>query len=155
MKAIFALLTMTVLALFVSAQTPPKPPSAAEQAQQRLKFLTSILTLTSVQQEQATTIFGDAAISESALDESRKATQDALSTAVRANDIASIEQAASTVGQLTAQSTSVTAKADAAFYQILTKEQQSKFAQMLARMPGPPPGGGPGGPGTGGFSGDH
>jgi Spy/CpxP family protein refolding chaperone len=117
--------------------------SAAEEAQRRLKFLTTTLSLTSAQLEQAANIFNNAATAESALGPSMKTARDALSTAVKANDAAAIEHSTSSTGQLVAQSMSIRAKADVEFYQILTKDQQSKFAQMLTRMPGPPPGGGP------------
>ncbi|HEY6253353.1 MAG TPA: hypothetical protein VI685_25635, partial [Candidatus Angelobacter sp.] len=63
--------------------------------------------------------------------------------------------AATNLGNLTAQAISNHAKAEAAFYQILNPDQQSKWTQLRSRWGGhghghrgfgPPPGG-PGGPG--------
>ena len=78
-----------------------------------------------------------------------KAAHDTLQDAVKANDAAAIDQAANTIGQLTAQITSTHAKAEAAFYQTLTADQQVKFAQLHERGPRG------GGPFPGGPAGDH
>jgi Spy/CpxP family protein refolding chaperone len=73
-----------------------------------------------------------------------QAAHQSIGDAVKANDTAAIDQAATTIGNLTAQSTAIDAKANAAFYRILTPDQQAKFATS------PGPGRGPG-PGPDGF----
>jgi Spy/CpxP family protein refolding chaperone len=98
--------------------------------QHRIAFLTTLLTLTTAQQQQATTIFAAAATAAAPLHTSMKAARQALQTAVTGNDAATIDTNAATIGSLTSQLTSVEAKASAAFYQILTPEQQTKLTQF-------------------------
>jgi len=50
---------------------------------------------------------------------------------VQIDDSAGIEQAANTIGNLTAQMTAAHAKAQAAFYQTLTPEQQEEYKEIL------------------------
>jgi Spy/CpxP family protein refolding chaperone len=84
--------------------------------------------------------------------QSMHAAHQTLDTAVKTNDGAAIDQAATTIGNLTAQLTATHAKAEAAFYQILNSDQQNKFSTLHQRGPGMH---GPGmrGPGPGGFGG--
>lgn len=116
--------------------------------QRRVSMLTTLLTLTTAQQQQATTIFTNAATADATVFSSMKTARQNLDTAIKNNDSASIDQLATTIGNLTAQLTSTQAKADAAFYQILTADQQTKYAQLEASGalfgPGPGPGPGPG-----------
>jgi len=127
------------------------PPTPAEAATRRVTFLTNQLSLTASQQQQATAIFTAAATAATALRESSRTAREALNDAVKANDIAAIDRAAATIGNLTVQQTSNDAKAEAAFYQILTPDQKTKFSE--SRGPGRPGGFGPegfgprGGPG--------
>lgn len=98
--------------------------------QRRVNFLTTFLSLTTAQQQQATTIFTNAATAQTSIHSSMATAHQTLKTAVKANDTAAIEQAATTIGNLTAQTTANQAKADAAFYQILTPAQQTKLTQF-------------------------
>ena len=124
------------------AQGRGAPPDPATMAQRRVEFLTNLLTLTTAQQQEATTIFTNAATAEAAVRANLKAAHDSLSAAVQKNDVATIDQVSITIGNLTAQSTSIDAKANAAFYQILTPDQQAKFNQSRGGFgPGPGPGG--------------
>jgi Spy/CpxP family protein refolding chaperone len=130
-------------AIAASAQTPTRP-SAADMAAHQVKRMTTLLNLTSAQQQQATTIYTTAAKSEQTLHESETQSHDSLQAAIRSNDAASIDQIASSMGQTMAQMMSIRAKADAAFYQILTADQQAKFTElesehMLGGPGGPPP----------------
>jgi Spy/CpxP family protein refolding chaperone len=140
------------IAIPALAQTLPKPPSAAEMAKRQVKTLTTLLNLTSAQQQQATTIYTSVATAQQSVLASDKEAHDTLQTAIKNNDSATIDQVASTIAQNTAQLTSLKAKADAAFYQILTSDQQAKLSdlesQHLRPLDGP---GGPGGPPAMGF----
>ncbi|HUJ22074.1 MAG TPA: Spy/CpxP family protein refolding chaperone [Bryobacteraceae bacterium] len=127
--ATFALSSMLVTPL-VLAQSPGKGHNAANMVQHRVNFLTTVLSLTTAQQQQATTIFTTAATAHAAVSSGWKAAHQALNTAVKNNDSAGIEQAATTIGSLTAQRTGNDAKAEAAFYQILTADQQAKWSQL-------------------------
>ena len=119
----------------------PEPPSPAEAAQHRTQFLTRQLNLTAQQQQQATTIFTASATSESQLHQNLRAAQEQLHAAINSNDGAAIEQAAAAIGQLTGTLTAIHAKADAAFQQLLTPDQQTKLAAFQAQHPRGPRGG--------------
>jgi Spy/CpxP family protein refolding chaperone len=134
------------------AQTTPKPPSATQIATRHVKTLTTLLSLTSTQKQQATTIYTNAAKSEQTVIETQKAIHDNLRAAIKNNDTAGIDQVSNSVAQSTAELTSIRAKADAAFYQILTAEQQAKLSELESEHMGPWDGpGGPGGPPAMGF----
>jgi Spy/CpxP family protein refolding chaperone len=125
------LLTVACVAVSTAfAQGPHTPPSPTDRATHHVKMLTTLLSLTSAQQQQATTIYTNAAKAELSIREAEKGTRENLRTAVKNNDAATIDQIASSMAQSTAQLTSTRAKADAAFYQILTSEQQAKFAEL-------------------------
>ncbi|HLJ88893.1 MAG TPA: Spy/CpxP family protein refolding chaperone [Candidatus Angelobacter sp.] len=109
---------------------PPNPPNPAARAQHRVKFLTNKLSLTAQQQQQALTIFTNASSSEQTMHGSMKTAHQNLQNAIKSNDTAGIEQASNTIGNLMAQTTAAHAKAQAAFYQILTPDQQSKLSEM-------------------------
>ena len=109
--------------------------------------LTSLLTLTTSQQAQATTIFTNALNAITPLQTTINTDYTPLATAVKSNATATIDQLASAIGTAEGQSLSIQNKADAAFYAILTADQQTKLSQR------PFPGGvgfghgsGPGGP---------
>jgi Spy/CpxP family protein refolding chaperone len=135
----------TLAASLVFAQTASTPGMHGNGVQHRIGFLTTLLSLTSAQQQQATTIFTGAASSASAVHSSMKAARTALKTAINSNDAATIDQTAATIGSLTSQLTSIEAKSEAAFYQILTPDQQTKFTQFESQSHGGF-GGGPMGP---------
>ena len=92
--------------------------------------MTTLLSLTSAQQQQATNIYTNAAKSEQAIRQADKGTRENLRSAVKNNDATSIDQIANNMAQSSAQLTSIHAKADAAFYQTLTAEQQAKLTEL-------------------------
>src|SRR5580693_4556309 len=145
--AIFVLASALGVSALV-AQSPNAGPNRGNFVQHRVNYLTTLLSLTTAQQQQATTIFTNAASAETSIRSSMKTARQSLQTAVQANDAATIEQAATTIGSLTAQTTVNQAKADAAFYQILTPAQQTKLTQFESQSHGRMGGGmGPAGPG--------
>jgi len=117
-------------------QTPAKTRNPANYVQHRVNFLTTLLSLTGAQQQQATSIFTSAASSDASVHGNMKTARQSLQTAVRNNDTGSIEQSSTTIGNLTAQLTLNQAKADAAFYQILTPDQQTKLTQFESQRHG-------------------
>src|SRR5260221_1368732 len=117
---VFAFLALTSLVSFALPQNPPDP---AEHIQRRVSFLAKRLSLTAAQQQQATTIFTDAAAAEKSMFQQMRTAHESLKVAVEKNDTAAIEQLAGTIGNLTTQLTAAHAKADAAFYQVLTPDQ--------------------------------
>jgi Spy/CpxP family protein refolding chaperone len=105
--------------------------------QHRVNFLTEKLGLSPSQQQQATTLFTNALGNQQSLRDQMKAAHEGLQSAISRNDGAAIDQAASSIANLMAQSIAAHAKADAAFYQTLTPDQQSKYSQMETHEPGP------------------
>jgi len=112
------------------AQKTHTPPDPATIAQRRVAHLTRFLTLTTAQQQQATNIFTNSATADLTLHTNLRTAHTALADAVKKNDTAGIDRAANTIGSVTAQLTSNDGKANAAFYQILTPEQQTKVGSF-------------------------
>jgi hypothetical protein len=133
---IMLMVLMGIATTLLIAQSGPKPPDPARMAQHRVQFLTDELNLSQSQQAQATTIFTNAAQSQVGTMENMHTAHQALQTAIKNNDGAAIDQAAVTIGNLTAQMTSAHAKAEAAFLLTLSSEQQTKFLQMREHGPG-------------------
>lgn len=124
------------------AASPPDPATAA---QNQVNRLTTLLTLTTAQASQALTIFTNSITAASALQTTLRTDQQSLQAAVKTNATSTIDQLASGIGTLTGQVTAIQFKSDAAFYAILTADQQAKLDQLggfgFGRGPGgPPPG---------------
>ncbi len=140
------LLTASVL----FGQTPGTPPTPAQRIANQVSRLTTLLGLTSAQQTQATAIWTQEQTALSGVRDSMRTAHTALETAVEANDTAIIAAQATQIGELTTQAISARATAEAAFYAILTADQQTKFKQLRGGpggFGGHGPGHGPGGPG--------
>jgi Spy/CpxP family protein refolding chaperone len=142
-KLVFVTVLAFAAAIAALAEAGHQPPSPAEMAAHHVKKLTTLLNLTSAQQQQATTIYTNAATSERSLHANGKQSHQAMQAAVKSNDTATIDQLSNSMAQSIAQSMSTRAKADAAFYQILTPDQQTKFTDLESQHML----GGPGGPG--------
>ncbi|HET9790367.1 MAG TPA: Spy/CpxP family protein refolding chaperone [Candidatus Angelobacter sp.] len=140
-------LFVAVAVAIAAAQNRHQPPDPATRVQEHVNFMTTVLSLTPAQQQQATTIFTNAANSAKALHEQMRTAHDALKTAIQKNDTAAIDQNAATIGNLTTQMISGHAKAQAAFNQTLTPDQQAKLSQLHSHEHGMH---GPGGPHMGG-----
>jgi Spy/CpxP family protein refolding chaperone len=143
---------LALMSAFAMAQQG-NPPDAGKMAQHHLNFLTKQLSLTPQQQQQASTIFSEAATNAKATHDQMRAAHDSLKAAIQKNDSAGIEQAANTIGNLTTQMIISHAKAQAAFYQTLTPDQQAKMNELESQHHGMGMmrrrgfGHGPGGPG--------
>jgi periplasmic protein CpxP/Spy len=145
---------MTAPAVFAqapeAADAPPSADRIANMVQHRVAHMTTELSLTTAQQTQVRNVLTTAAANESTSHASMKAAHTTLGTAIRSNDAAAMEQAATTIGTLTAQETLAHAKTQAAIYQLLTPEQQTKMTQLESEERHGGPGfRGPGGPGPG------
>jgi Spy/CpxP family protein refolding chaperone len=123
------------------------PPDPAIMIQMKVDRLATLLSLTDAQKTQATTIFTNAYNAGQSIHTSLQTDQQTLSTAVKANSAATIDQVSGTIGTLEGQLTAINAKADAAFYALLTADQKAKYDAL----PHGGPGFGP--PGRGGFRG--
>jgi len=105
-------------------------------AQRQVEHLSQTLSLTPAQQSQATTIFTSAQTANQAVMSSLRQAHQSLAAAIKSNDSNAIATLSAQIGNLMGQTTANTAKADAAFYAILTPDQQAKYT-----------------PGVGGFGG--
>ena len=123
---------LALASVFAMAQQG-NPPDPAKMAQHHIDFLTKQLSLTAQQQQQAATIFSGVANNAKTTHEQMRTAHDSLKAAIQKNDTAGIEQAANTIGNLTTQMTVAHAKAQAAFYQTLTPEQQTKMNELESR----------------------
>lgn len=146
--AAYALLACTLTAQRPFGGTPPDP---ATMVQNRITRLTSQLTLTTAQVSQATTIFTNALTATTPLQTTLDSDRQSLLAAVKNNATSVIDQLSSAIGTLNGEILAIQSKADAAFYAILTSDQQTKLAQTRGLIG---PGGfgpGPGGPPPGRF----
>lgn len=103
------------------------PPTVATVVAREVSFLTSLLTLTTGQQTQATTIFTTALTSIDTLQTTITTAQTALATAVKANDTAGITTQSTAIGTAQGKIVALQAGADAAFYALLTADQKTKL----------------------------
>ena len=135
-KNLLKLVALIALASIAVLAQQPQPPDPATMVQHRVNFLTAQLGLSSAQQQQATTIFTNAISGMQSLHQQMHTAHQALQAAVSKGDNAGIDQAAATIGNLTAQQASAHAKTDVQFLQILSSDQQTKFTQMLTQEQG-------------------
>ena len=147
----FRTLTLTAItvAILPAQAIPPGPPSIADMVANQVAHLTKLLTLTTAQAAQATSLFTTEETTISTLRTSLQTAQSALKTAVEANSASGITAAATQIGTLDAQVVEARATADAAFYAMLTAAQQTIYNELPQGGPGFGPPGGPGGPGRG------
>jgi Spy/CpxP family protein refolding chaperone len=151
---------MAATSMLITAQstTQPTPPTPAQIAANQVARLTKLLDLTSTQQASATTIFTTEQTTLATLRTSMQTARMALQTAITSNDTATIGTDATQIGTLTGEEVLAQATAAAAFYAILTADQQAKY-ETLGPLGGGPGGfggpGGPGGPGPHGLGGSH
>lgn len=107
-------------------------PDPATMVPRHVAALTSLLTLTAAQQTQATGIFTIAATAALPIHNNLATAQQSMQAAVKSNATASITQLATTIGSLTGQLVGVHNHAQAAFYTILTSDQQAKMNQTAS-----------------------
>jgi Spy/CpxP family protein refolding chaperone len=105
------------------------PKNAAKQAKY-IAFLTTLLSLSPEQQDQAASIFATASAAVAEVKKNKKASRQALGESVSNNDGNRIRQTSVAIGALTAQHHSIGASANAAFFQLLTSDQQAKLTQF-------------------------
>lgn len=118
----------------VSKETKSKaayhvPKNAAKQTK-FLSTMSALLALTPTQQQQAAAILTPAVANRAAINLTLKSARQVLGTAVTSNNANTIAQASAQIGTLMAQYVTNGAMANAAFYQLLTADQQAKFAQL-------------------------
>jgi Spy/CpxP family protein refolding chaperone len=132
MKSSLALLAALGLLPMALAQTPPShtPPSPATMAQHQVQRYTTLLSLTPAQVEQATTFFTTEATAHQNSRAGERTAHQALEAAIKANDTATIQSTATTLGQMEGEMLAAHALARAQFYAILTADQKTKFGEL-------------------------
>jgi hypothetical protein len=108
----------------LTTHTAPDPATVVADQVARL---TRLLTLTTAQAAQATTIFTNALAAVTPLETSLDADYTSIEAAVKNNAAATIDSVSASIGTLTGQIVDIQNKADAAFYAILTSAQQTIF----------------------------
>jgi Spy/CpxP family protein refolding chaperone len=145
MKSSLALFAILGLLPMAQAQTPTHtPPTPAAIAQRQVQRYTTLLTLSSAQVEQATTIFTTEATTEQSSRASERTGHQALEAAIKANDTATIQSTATTLGQMSGEMMAAHALARAQFYALLTADQKTKYSQLEEEHMMGGPGHGPG-----------
>ena len=117
--------------------TAGRPPDPATMIQDRVARLTTALSLTASQAAQATTIFTAAQSSITTLQTTLDGYRTSMQTAVKSNATATIDSIAASIGTTSGQITAIQNKADAAFYALLTSDQQTKLASVRGGFGGP------------------
>ena len=125
-------LLLIAAAPFAFGQTTHTPPTPAQMVANQVARLTKLLTLTTAQQAEATTIFTTEQSALAPISANLKTARTALKAAVQANERGTISAQASTIGALTTQEVQAQSTANAAFYAILTPAQQTIYNQRGA-----------------------
>lgn len=108
------------------------PPDGATIVARQVSFLTTLLTLSAGQADQATTLYTTALNSITPIEAQITTAHTALSAAIKSNTTATITTQAATIGTLEGQIVAIRAKADAAFYLLLTADQKTKLDSLGA-----------------------
>lgn len=136
-KAVLALLTAGLIAAPAAfarvdnAKPANHQPNVAERVDHRVDYLTTVLSLTPAQQQQAKTIFMNAANEDSPVFANLKTERQSLSKAVSGNEPAStIAKLSDNIGNDAGKLVANRAMASEQFRKILTAEQQTKLTQL-------------------------
>jgi Spy/CpxP family protein refolding chaperone len=124
MKKTFS--TLLLLAASAFAQGPGNPPSPAN----HVARLTTLLNLTAAQQTQGTAIFTSEQAAITPIQAQVQTAHTNLTAAVKGNQTAAIDTLAAQLGTYEAQMASARSKAQAAFYALLTADQQTKYDSL-------------------------
>jgi hypothetical protein len=103
------------------------PADPATIVARQVSFLTTLLTLSTGQVTQATGIFTTALTAVTALQTQIDTAETALAAAIKTNATATITTQATAIGNLHGQVIATHARADAAFYLLLTADQKTKL----------------------------
>jgi len=91
---------------------------------------TTLLSLNSAQVAQATTLFTNEATSELNSRATERTAHQALEAAIKANDTATIQSTATTMGQMAGEKMAAHALVRAQFYALLNADQKAKFSEL-------------------------
>jgi Spy/CpxP family protein refolding chaperone len=131
MKSSLALIAVLGLLPMAQAQTPSHtPPTPAAIAQREVQRYTTLLSLTSAQVAQATTLFTNEATNEANSRATERTAHQAMEAAIKANDNATIQSTATTMGQMEGEKMASHALVRAQFYALLNADQKAKYSEL-------------------------
>lgn len=107
--------------------TSATPPDTATVVANKVRRLTSLLTLTTAQATQAATIFTNALNAVAPIETTLSGYHTSLQAAVKTNSTSVIDNLSAQIGTAHGQITAIQNKADAAFYALLTADQKAKL----------------------------
>lgn len=107
-----------------------KVPHTASRQAKYISFLSALLSLSPGQQAETTSIFAAASTAAGELKAAAKTHKRSLGASVAANDASGISQASLVIGKAASQRHTIDAKANAAFFQILTADQQQTLTKL-------------------------
>jgi Spy/CpxP family protein refolding chaperone len=116
--------------LLLAASAFAQGPGFAPNPTHLVARLTTLLSLTSAQQTQATTIFTSEQTAITPIGAQIKTAHTSLAAAVKTNDTATIDTVSAQLGTYQGQITDIQSKAQAAFWAILTPDQQTKYSSL-------------------------
>src|SRR3569832_2115335 len=134
MKLSLALLAATLAFGQTTGTTTGTAPSPATMAQMRVNQLSQTLNLPAAQKASALSIFTTSITNAQTIQTSLRTNQQSIAAAIKTNDSATIDSLATASGVLQGKALAINAKADAAFYALLTTDQKAIYAAA-------PPGG--------------
>ena len=123
-------LSHKAMARYSSPKYAYKVPGSARKQAKYISFLTTLLSLSPGQQAETVSIFAAASTQAGELKPTAKANKRSLGTSAGANNSVGIGQAALAIGKVAAQRHTIGAKANAAFFQILTSDQQETLTKF-------------------------
>jgi hypothetical protein len=123
-------LTRKAMARYSRPKYAYKVPRTAAKQAKYVSFLAALLSLSPGQQAETASIFAAASTASADLKPSTKANKRTLGASAGANDSIGIGQASLAIGKVASQRHTIDAKANAAFFQILTADQQETLTKF-------------------------
>lgn len=107
-----------------------KVPHTASKQAKYISFLSALLSLSPGQQAETVSIFAAASTAAGELKATAKSQRKSLGASAAANDVGGIRQASLEIGKVASQRHTVDARANAAFFHILTADQQETLTKF-------------------------
>lgn len=133
MRFLYSLTALAVLTCSLAmADSSATAPTVADIVAGRVARLTKLLSLTTAQATSASSLFTTEETALATIRTNLATAHTALTTAVEANSATGITTAANQIGTLAAGAEQAEGTAEAAFYALLTTDQQTKYKELLA-----------------------
>jgi len=123
-------MTRKAMARYAHLKYTYKVPRTAAKQAKYISFLSALLSLSPGQQAETADVFAAASTAAGQLKATAKTHKTSLGTSAAANDSGGISQASLAIGKVASQRHTIDAKANAAFFQILTADQQETLTKF-------------------------